>query len=907
MTKTELKKRIAEVLGVSATQSEIAFEIFFENLSRAITEGITLKIPRIGYFQLKQDDKNNNQIIYAALPEDYSANAKNLFLTFDLYQKNKNSFEIDSQVFSIGVGKPLLPLVKDDSDFDVESSFEILKKSIEERTKELLSESDQIPNYNIWDDFVSSENIPEDEINLSEFSIPQSDIINKPSTEEKFLESLLSKQDFEIENDFNEDELNVNYTLPEVEKVELDIPINHDLSIDDLLDDNFSPNNTEVGSSQKSDEHETANQEFNENEFEQKSTNDLSFAEELQNQLKELETDKDEILNEVKHTEEAQNSSNQTDNSENFLDQNNYDLSELIKVEEIDDEKTNIEDEDTYSQKDDATSFENIHQDSSGSEELKSLLEDDITTKNESDKIDIVPPASAKEFIVDEIKINDTSFNKIEDDALKEIINIQLNSLNEEPIKKDVNVLANLLREEQVTENKNDLQITKDETELDIEDGVPIVQNIEWNWGDELKEEFGIGKNEVEEMNRLNNYAFDIEKIESPKSDKFEIDDTELINPPSIELKKTRVDLFTKLEETLEKEINFLRDEIDDTTKESYHENPLDEEIHFEKPEVKEPEIELKDENVILDFKTPPPQFEFIEEKHEEELNGLPTQNKNEEPILIPPKRITIILSPEEQENLNEKKTITKTVSEDDVAEVEIIQQTKPKRNYWKFISISLSAFVVISVASIIYLTQFNKQNSSLQNKSNEITKSIVNENSQKLSATQNEQQLKSISDWPIDEYSDFPISATPPKPIQKGNEIKIDQLIPKTNVTEQIQKQMPINVKESTQKSSSGKNFTSMEQKQTVQNKSIKNNSSTEIRLSNMIFYDGKSYNFQTSSWKNKSLAEAEVNRLRSIGFNAFLVEAYLPQKGGTWYRVRIGSFSSEQEALEFMKKNNF
>ena len=53
--------------------------------------------------------------------------------------------------------------------------------------------------------------------------------------------------------------------------------------------------------------------------------------------------------------------------------------------------------------------------------------------------------------------------------------------------------------------------------------------------------------------------------------------------------------------------------------------------------------------------------------------------------------------------------------------------------------------------------------------------------------------------------------------------------------------------------------------------------------------------------------LAQEEVNRLRAQGFNAFLVEAYLPDKGGNWYRIRIGSFKSEQEALDFKKKNSF
>lgn len=900
MTTTDLKKRIAEVLGVSATQSEIAFEIFFENLSQVISEGITLKVPRVGYFQLKPNERNQHQIIFAPLPEDYSATSKNLFLTFDIYQKNKNSFEIDSQVFSIGVGKPLLPLVKDDLNFDAESSFEILKKSIEERTKELLSESDQIPNYNIWDDFALDEKNFDGAINLSDFSFPKNNLINEPSTEEKLLESLLYQQDFKIENDFHEDELKVNYELPEIDHNELDLTVNENLSIDDLLDDEITRNEVE-----NNHEYET--------DVELTQKYDSSFAEELKNQLEELQKTGEEIINknfdniisqEPIKNDETEIPSNQIEN----------DFSDLINIEEenndeLEDEKNlSLETDEKYTSNHngDFSIISHEESDTNISEELKSLLEESkIVEEKEAEEIHIVPPASAKEFIVDEIEFNKSSSINIEDDALKEIINIELNTLEQDQSKEEhSNVLANLLVEEKIPESKEDLSITKDDSELDAEQE-PVVQNIEWNWGDELKEEFGIGKgNEEIEINAFENYDVNIERVEPPKSDEFEIGEPEFVIPSTIELKKTRVDLFTKLEETLEKEINFLRDEIDDKTKESYHDDPKENEIHFEKPEVKEsdqkePKIEFTDEKVILDFKTPPPKYEFIEEKPESE--------RKEEPILKPPKRITIILSPEEQENLKEKKTITKTVAEDEVAEVEIIQQQKPKKNYWKLVSISLSILVVISVAAILFLTQFNNKNNYTENKTSEKVTSSVNETSQQTTTNQSDQQLKSISDLPVDEYSDFPISATPPKPIQSGNEINVEQLIPKTNVAEQKSIQIPVKEKIQKQEPVTEKKSSPVEQKPLVTNKNNKSNSASEIRLSNMIFFDGKSYSFQTSSWKNKALAEAEVNRLRSIGFNAFLVQAYLPQKGGTWYRVRIGSFGSEQEALEFMKKNNF
>lgn len=71
-------------------------------------------------------------------------------------------------------------------------------------------------------------------------------------------------------------------------------------------------------------------------------------------------------------------------------------------------------------------------------------------------------------------------------------------------------------------------------------------------------------------------------------------------------------------------------------------------------------------------------------------------------------------------------------------------------------------------------------------------------------------------------------------------------------------------------------------------------------------IFTDGKLYCFQISSWKNRSVAESEVEKLTKKGFNAFIIKANLNGKKGVWYRVRIGYFNSISEAREHQLKVN-
>lgn len=78
------------------------------------------------------------------------------------------------------------------------------------------------------------------------------------------------------------------------------------------------------------------------------------------------------------------------------------------------------------------------------------------------------------------------------------------------------------------------------------------------------------------------------------------------------------------------------------------------------------------------------------------------------------------------------------------------------------------------------------------------------------------------------------------------------------------------------------------------------------ENQLSNLVFYDGSKYNVQMSSHKSSDAAEAVARKIRNLGYDAFIVETYLPALNGTWFRVRVGFFDSKEEAEKFRKDNN-
>ncbi len=77
------------------------------------------------------------------------------------------------------------------------------------------------------------------------------------------------------------------------------------------------------------------------------------------------------------------------------------------------------------------------------------------------------------------------------------------------------------------------------------------------------------------------------------------------------------------------------------------------------------------------------------------------------------------------------------------------------------------------------------------------------------------------------------------------------------------------------------------------------------ERSVAKNIYYDGKEYMVQVSSWRNSLLAEMETKRLRKKGLDAFIVKAYVRRYKRNFFRVRIGGFKTLEQAKIFRNKN--
>jgi len=61
--------------------------------------------------------------------------------------------------------------------------------------------------------------------------------------------------------------------------------------------------------------------------------------------------------------------------------------------------------------------------------------------------------------------------------------------------------------------------------------------------------------------------------------------------------------------------------------------------------------------------------------------------------------------------------------------------------------------------------------------------------------------------------------------------------------------------------------------------------------------------YAIQLSAWKTRTKAETEARKLRDRGIEVYIQKAKIPEKGGTWYRLRVGNFYSKEDALTFVR----
>jgi cell division protein FtsN len=963
----ELQIKSAEVLGVSNSQRELAFETFIEKVSESLNEGITLKVPRIGFFQLKTDNKSSSKsIIFSPHSEDFTRETKNLYLTIDLAKKWKNSTEFDSNVFSIGVGKPLLPLTVEELP-NTATSFAMLKKSIEERAKELIAESDQIPNFDLFEDYYKFNDAGEDqekEINLT-LSGLSSDIMKvvdpheiaddeyqarPPEDDFNVLESLLEGTNFpEVKTpDLKEEDrlLDSWVNKAEGEEKSIENEKTHGAGEDQIKDINLTVPGLSSDIMKVADTDEIADDEYQarqpEEDFnvleslpegtnfpEVKSPGRKEEDRLLDDWVNKAEGKEKNIENEKTHgageDQLLDNWVNKTEGEEKNNANVKIQSADLNGTIDIPSLYPDFDTEVTLAQllaESSSTANEEeklINRDLPGTdagtddEEIqeKTVLPDETVKRtdpddsaagdrNADDKPDQSDPSNGPDTVNIESFLNDSSlqpdggfkppekpdWEKLLSDSeeVPESENDSFSALNrtieelkisEENLlersdaqeKKDTQLnppespaVEEPVIEEPVIEEipegkKLNVRMLLDEEENSKEDDDHIwtpdagnEEKIEWNWGDELREEFGLLNLKGEDAN-------------------YEMVDEKLSGGGQAEEKSAYKDLFEQLEKDIEQEkISF---ETDFRIPENRQQPSV------EKPEKKETGFSgiSDDEKVYLEFSSPPQKYEFVDA-------AAPERNKK--------------LSIELEETTDQKsETFYNRVKKRPDPPEE-----KSDNYFGKLFLIIFSAFLIVSAAVYLFLrsgvdqkqapqsASFTQQDPAVQKQVDSIIQAQIKNSPVRKDSTG-------------EDLGEFPVTATPPVPLKndsKKAESETNAASARSLSKPRVKTDKPIRKQTET---------APVINKNKVE--SIKTPAQAETRISDKIYFDGTNYFIQVSSWPSKSKAETEVNKYRFSGVKTFIVEVYLPQKGGKWYRVRIGSFKSEQEARNFINKKGF
>ena len=186
---------MAENLGVSRTQKDLAFKIFINKVTSILGYDEALKIPDIGIFQLKKGiDENGNiketafnkssRIIFSPTYSTDKEENVSLFLTINVDEQNRASEILDEKIFSLGVGKPLIPIANSGPESSGGTADIYFQKSIQARIADLLSRAEKLENFDLWDDYLSRQRLAssedtqpdtEDNVEGLEFNEPENE------------------------------------------------------------------------------------------------------------------------------------------------------------------------------------------------------------------------------------------------------------------------------------------------------------------------------------------------------------------------------------------------------------------------------------------------------------------------------------------------------------------------------------------------------------------------------------------------------------------------------------------------------------------------------------------------------------------------------------------------------------
>lgn len=167
MTAEEFKERVSRLLGVAPSESELAYRILLNKTADILEFYDALKVGGLGVFQFKKDENgapDYNSVVFVPAGVVNAANRKNMYLILPVNRNTGDEF--DESIFSPGLGKDILAPAEN---FEQNSGIDSLQKHLERKVDEILAASEQLENFDIWENYNLVEQIePADDAGVSE-------------------------------------------------------------------------------------------------------------------------------------------------------------------------------------------------------------------------------------------------------------------------------------------------------------------------------------------------------------------------------------------------------------------------------------------------------------------------------------------------------------------------------------------------------------------------------------------------------------------------------------------------------------------------------------------------------------------------------------------------------------------
>ena len=135
-------------------------------------------------------------------------------------------------------------------------------------------------------------------------------------------------------------------------------------------------------------------------------------------------------------------------------------------------------------------------------------------------------------------------------------------------------------------------------------------------------------------------------------------------------------------------------------------------------------------------------------------------------------------------------------------------------------------------------------------------------------------------------------ISETVPEKIEQPQDLSIEKIV----------------YKKPEQKKPEEKKIEKVEpKKENIESSKPNNNiipTGKSLNVGNNIYKYGNYFVVQVAAFRSKVISDNEAGKYRNKGYTAIVEAAEIPERG-TWYRVRVGNFSTKEEAQNFVNKN--